>query len=750
VAWIIIQIGEATFDALNLPEWSLTMVIVLLLLGFPIAMVLAWAFYTTPQGIVKTPPSSEEQAETVLLSTAATNQLSHILKQKRSIFAVAGVGIGLALGWFLTQQFSNPVEKIPINYSGERIPVAVADFVNETDEKALNGLSGMLITSLEQSQHLSVLTRSRMFDLLKQMGKSEVEIVDEQIGRDICHQADVNALVLTSIRKFGELYTIDLKILNPEKNEYLLTTKVEGKGQESIPGLIDELSEKTRIGLQEKAGEVTNNGTGIASVTTTNLEAYQHYFKGEEYYNHLKFSQATEALRKAVLLDSTFSIASFKLAQSLAWKGYPESSEHLKRALRHREKSPRKERLLMEAWSADNKKEVQLLEAFLTEFPEEKEALFRVGDIIYHRGRFEEAIVYLDKVLFIDPFSERALQHICWSFMALEDYENMKEYSQGYVDRVPSEWGYRLLGISYFLAGDKKNGLKTFEDGLNFIPESHVMKEEIAFSYFYDEKFKEGAEYFKQWAVSETNPQLKSVALYGLMQAKVYQGKYEEAILITDQIIQIGADASGGLLEGVGEARAVKAFWILQRNSNDGKLAAMEAEENEGGLMYFNVMFDINLHLNEWDKALDIHSKHLLTSDYADDYVIGKKEASIGNYKKAISLLEEASSKGRVFDRVARWYDLGILYLADGQYDRAISIADKIQSYNWSWHYTHKSQSYPRSFYLEGMALEAQGDVNSARENYEHLLFLWASADEGIPELEDTRKRLAKIMRVQG
>ena len=56
----------------------------------------------------------------------------------------------------------------------------------------------------------------------------------------------------------------------------------------------------------------------------------------------------------------------------------------------------------------------------------------------------------------------------------------------------------------------------------------------------------------------------------------------------------------------------------------------------------------------------------------------------------------------------------------------------------------------PTEFFLEGMAHEAKGDLNSARENYENLLFLWAGADEGIPELEDTRKRLAKIMRVQG
>ena len=51
----------------------------------------------------------------------------------------------------------------------ERIPIAVIDFINETNESELNGLSGMLITALEQSKRLSVLTRSRMFDILKQL-----------------------------------------------------------------------------------------------------------------------------------------------------------------------------------------------------------------------------------------------------------------------------------------------------------------------------------------------------------------------------------------------------------------------------------------------------------------------------------------------------------------------------------------------------------------------------------------------------
>ena len=53
VGWIMMQVGEVTFEALTLPPWALTLLIVILLLGFPIALVLAWAFELTPEGIRK-------------------------------------------------------------------------------------------------------------------------------------------------------------------------------------------------------------------------------------------------------------------------------------------------------------------------------------------------------------------------------------------------------------------------------------------------------------------------------------------------------------------------------------------------------------------------------------------------------------------------------------------------------------------------------------------------------------------------
>jgi len=53
VGWVMMQVGEVTFEALNLPPWTLTLLIVIVLLGFPIALVLAWAFEVTPEGVRK-------------------------------------------------------------------------------------------------------------------------------------------------------------------------------------------------------------------------------------------------------------------------------------------------------------------------------------------------------------------------------------------------------------------------------------------------------------------------------------------------------------------------------------------------------------------------------------------------------------------------------------------------------------------------------------------------------------------------
>ena len=230
-------------------------------------------------------------------------------------YIVAGIVAGLLITVFALRTTEEPeltVERA--FYTGERIPVAIADFENNTGDVTLDGLSGLLITSLEQSNYLTVLTRSRMYDLLKQIGKAEVELVDEKIGREICHRANINALVLTSIRQFGELYSVDLKILDIEKDEYLFSTNVQAEGKKNIPGLIDEISKQTRISLAEKAEEISSAQTNVADMTTNNLDAYQYYFEGNELMFKLEFDKAIEKFQKAETITRLVFLTAWELA----------------------------------------------------------------------------------------------------------------------------------------------------------------------------------------------------------------------------------------------------------------------------------------------------------------------------------------------------------------------------------------------------------------------------------------------------
>src|SRR5437660_10155465 len=84
-AGFIIQIGSAVFPAWELPNWSFRLVVVLLLIGFPIALLLAWAFDITPQGITTTPSSP-----------AATHR-----RRNLALLGAGGVVISAAAGFFL-------------------------------------------------------------------------------------------------------------------------------------------------------------------------------------------------------------------------------------------------------------------------------------------------------------------------------------------------------------------------------------------------------------------------------------------------------------------------------------------------------------------------------------------------------------------------------------------------------------------------------------------------------------------------
>jgi tetratricopeptide (TPR) repeat protein len=230
-----------------------------------------------------------------------------------------------------------------------RVSVAVADFANQTGEPPLDALSGLLITSLEQSKKLKVLTRGRMIELLRQSGHEKVERLDEAMARLVGGKAGVRALLLASIQKLGGSYVVELRALDTQQDHYLFTLREQAADQAGLLPLIDRLSERTRLELRESGAEVKAADLEVGAAITPNLEAYRHYFKGKELKARLDDLGAEKEFRKALEFQPGFALVQLELSL-IAWMWAGKDMDLYRDAVRNAGRLPEKERELILTW----------------------------------------------------------------------------------------------------------------------------------------------------------------------------------------------------------------------------------------------------------------------------------------------------------------------------------------------------------------------------------------------------------------
>jgi len=634
----------------------------------------------------------------------------------------------------------------------ERIPIVVADFVNETDEKELNSLSGLLITSLEQSRLLSVFSRSRMFDILKQMGKEDVENIDEFMGREICKQANVNVLAIASIRKFDQLYSIDLKIIDASTGEYLYTTKEKGEGKKSIPSLIDRLSFNTRESFQYPLASPL---TPIADVTTPNLEAYQHYFKGEELINKVQMVEAGKEFEKAIALDSTFGLAYYRLAYALNWWGREGAKSAILKAIQYIDKVPEKERYLIKAWyeqvEGNDERAITLYKELLKLYPSEKEALFNIGDLSFHNYDYHTAIIFLEKVLALDPTNERVIEHLIWNARDVKNWDKMIEYATWYVENVPSVNANHYLAVAYTYRGDFDKAVEICRESRQRFPDSPVPILGLVDIHIARNEYQRAEVELRNGLQV---PELKHKReLYRFLRLlDMYLGKYDSAIKIMDKIIRIDKELNenGNLARSYGE----KARMLIAGHNN----VESAAEALEQGLklkgsanyVFYSLLFKTYLSLGEYEKVLEMEEQGPIGL-YSDVVLRGYQQQSKGQFDKAVKDFQLVSLKGPLRLKIQCGYELSRSYYEVGKYNQAIEAVRRLQNIhsNFShWDEVHtlaRAIYFPQSFHLLGKIYEKKGDTQRAIENTEKFLELWKDADLDLPDLIDAKKRLAKL-----
>src|SRR6266513_887279 len=190
-AGFIIQMGSAILPAWELPNWTFRLVVVLLLIGFPIALMLAWAFDVTPEGIQATEKTAAE---------------TH-LRRNMIILAATGVIVSAAAGFFLLPRVSariidKSIAVLPFeNLSGDPDNAYFAD-----------GIQDDILTNLSKIGDLKVISRTSVMSYRGSGTRN---------ARDIGKALGVAALVEGSVRRIGNRVRVNVQLINANNDEHI-------------------------------------------------------------------------------------------------------------------------------------------------------------------------------------------------------------------------------------------------------------------------------------------------------------------------------------------------------------------------------------------------------------------------------------------------------------------------------------------------------------------------------------------------
>jgi eukaryotic-like serine/threonine-protein kinase len=626
----------------------------------------------------------------------------------------------------------------------ERIVVAVADFANETGDPELDGLSGLLITSLEQSRRLSVLTRSRMLDALEQLGKSKVERVDEPLAREVGRHVGARALVFASIRRFGAIYTVELKAFDPTGDVYLFTVKEEADGKTSIPAVLDRLSERARRALREPAREVQASRVKIADAVTGNLEAYRHYFLGVQCEDETFSSPSCRAhFERALEVDPTFALARYRLAVGAEGAGETTSAEQqrvFEAALRHVDRFPAKERRTLLAWKAhlggDDAGALATYEALAADYPQDKHVAYMLGEFLFHfRNDGRAALPWFERVLQLDPGHSFALGHVLDVLHFLGRTDELVPVASRSAASSPGPATWVNLARAYALAGQLGPAIGWMQRAAE-VGSDAARRDLATLRLLAGDHAGAEADYRRLLEI----PGFRYDAFKGLASIRALQGRRRE-----------GRHMLESLDRETPSPRAV-VFRIAYAMA-DGRVDVVRAERaqlRDLGPMRGGPIAAELAYAGDLGGAAEA-ARDLATGSIHDRAYRAVVQWRMGEASAAADRLGEIVSESAWMSQEL-WFHAEALFDAR-RFAEAVKAMERYQhdpvaleyTIIWGW-------AYPKSLYLLARCHEELGEPEQAREEVEKLLALWKNADPDLPLLAEARAlraRLAKADRAR-
>ncbi|MCI0596895.1 MAG: hypothetical protein L0Z48_10210, partial [candidate division Zixibacteria bacterium] len=326
--------------------------------------------------------------------------------------------------------------------------LAVMYFDNVADpedkERIVQMITALLITDLSESQYMQVVSRQRLYDILKLLGKENLKSIDKSVASEVAQKAGVKWVLTGSILQTKPSIVVVADISEATSGKVKATQRITGEAGQDIFAVVDRLSAEIKKDLALPAQAAKEPEKPIADATTHSPEAYRYYLEGVDYCDKLYYPEAERSFKKALDLDSTFAMAYYLLAFALDRQDKLEAKTAIAQAVKYSGKVGQKEKHYIksdEARIAGNLPlAIKELEKITADFPQEKEAFFIMGTIYTRRlGQHEKAIGPLTKTIEIDPLYKGAYNALAYAYNDLGDFEKSLWAINKYISLAPEE-----------------------------------------------------------------------------------------------------------------------------------------------------------------------------------------------------------------------------------------------------------------------------------------------------------------------
>jgi len=300
VGWLLVQITTQVFPIFEIPNWALRLIVLAIIIGFPIALVLAWAFELTPEGIKHT--------EDVDLSDKRVSK-------KRTWIYVTLIGAALSFALFFVGRLSAPNSSATPAVLPEK-SIAVLPFENQNRDPdtdyLCDGIPESIINSLSELPKLKVMSRNSVFHY---KGK---EADAQTVGKEL----KVQTLLTGRVRQRGDGLTIGVELINAQDNSQMWGQQYNRKLEDVFAvqeEIAKEVSDKLRLKLTGTEKEQ------LAKRPTENLKAFQYYMQGRaaaQRRTNADLLASVSYYEKALQEDGKYALAYAGLSDAYANLGY--------------------------------------------------------------------------------------------------------------------------------------------------------------------------------------------------------------------------------------------------------------------------------------------------------------------------------------------------------------------------------------------------------------------------------------------